>query len=193
MRPVQVFATIAMMTPTEAWTEFICCDPTPALSHEPGRRPARVPADCRAVEDIYCRGTARSRRCTSPGTQISPRPRRALQYRRGSVPDLSRFQFCALPFMDMNSYFRFSFPAQFLLLGDVLCMRSWLAKHFDPQGSDAMSDDRWKWGYFYSNPDDPALIVPLRSGLGFSYNLARPSIRVLGGVIAIAIVAVLFR
>lgn len=31
----------------------------------------------------------------------------------------------------------------------------------------------WKWGIFYFNPDDPALFIPKRSGLGYTLNFAR--------------------
>jgi uncharacterized membrane protein len=39
-----------------------------------------------------------------------------------------------------------------------------------------MPDTCWKWGQYYFNPDDPALVVPLRSGIGGSPNFARPSV-----------------
>jgi uncharacterized membrane protein len=31
----------------------------------------------------------------------------------------------------------------------------------------------WKWGIFYFNPDDPALFIPKRSGLGYTLNFGR--------------------
>jgi hypothetical protein len=34
-------------------------------------------------------------------------------------------------------------------------------------------DDGWK-GVFYSNPQDPALLVPKRSGLGYTLNFGNP-------------------
>jgi len=38
-----------------------------------------------------------------------------------------------------------------------------------------VDDDRfWKWGMFYSNPNDPALFVEKRFGIGMTVNFARP-------------------
>ncbi len=36
-------------------------------------------------------------------------------------------------------------------------------------------DDRyWSWGFFYNNPDDPAVFVPKRYGMGWTVNFGRP-------------------
>lgn len=47
-----------------------------------------------------------------------------------------------------------------------------------PTGPDVIgdrTDDRhWKWGLFYSNPNDPALWVEKRFGIGWTINMARP-------------------
>ncbi len=41
---------------------------------------------------------------------------------------------------------------------------------------DAVDDDEhWKGGLLYVNPDDPALMVPRRFGLGWTVNLGRPT------------------
>jgi len=40
--------------------------------------------------------------------------------------------------------------------------------------SDRSPDQCWKWGLFYSNAEDPALLVPSRSGPGYTLNFARP-------------------
>ena len=32
----------------------------------------------------------------------------------------------------------------------------------------------WKLGVFYANPDDPAVFVPKRLGMGLTFNFARP-------------------
>jgi uncharacterized membrane protein len=37
---------------------------------------------------------------------------------------------------------------------------------------DGTFDDRWKWGLFYHNPEDPALFVEQRFGVGYTVNLA---------------------
>jgi uncharacterized membrane protein len=74
----------------------------------------------------------------------------------------------------------------------------------DLQRTDAFfrDDDRyWNAGVFYNNPDDPALFVPKRYGLGWTMNFGHPQSRlVLIGVIllvllpplVVAILGVLF-
>jgi uncharacterized membrane protein len=53
---------------------------------------------------------------------------------------------------------------------------------------DAVDDDqRWKGGLLYVNPDDPALLVPRRFGLGWTVNLGRPA----GIALAILLLAVI--
>lgn len=53
---------------------------------------------------------------------------------------------------------------------------------------DAVDDDgHWKGGLFYVNPDDPALLVPRRFGLGWTVNLGRPA----GVALAIGLLAVI--
>ena len=63
-------------------------------------------------------------------------------------------------------------------------------------------DDRyWNAGFFYNNPDDPAMFVPKRYGLGWTMNFGHPQARlVLIGVLllvllpplVLAIIGVLF-
>jgi len=38
---------------------------------------------------------------------------------------------------------------------------------------DGTRDEHWKWGIFYYNPDDPALLVEKRFGIGYTMNFAR--------------------
>ncbi|MBI4890722.1 MAG: hypothetical protein HY821_08865 [Acidobacteria bacterium] len=35
--------------------------------------------------------------------------------------------------------------------------------------------EAWKLGVFYYNPDDPDIMVPKRTGLGYTMNFARPA------------------
>ena len=50
-------------------------------------------------------------------------------------------------------------------------------------------DDRhWYGGYFYNNPDDPALFVERRYGLGWTLNFGHPQARL---VLIVSFVAVL--
>jgi uncharacterized membrane protein len=44
---------------------------------------------------------------------------------------------------------------------------------------DATPDSAWKGGVFYYNPDDPALLVEKRSGLGWTVNFGHPQARLL--------------
>jgi uncharacterized membrane protein len=44
---------------------------------------------------------------------------------------------------------------------------------------DATPDSAWKGGLFYYNPDDPALFVEKRSGLGWTVNLGHPQARLI--------------
>jgi uncharacterized membrane protein len=44
--------------------------------------------------------------------------------------------------------------------------------HSDRVVSDRTPDECWKWGMFYYNPDDPALIVEKRFGIGWTLNFA---------------------
>lgn len=51
-------------------------------------------------------------------------------------------------------------------------------------------DDRyWSGGFFYNNPDDPALFVPKRFGLGWTLNFGHPQAKlVLIGVLVVILV-----
>ncbi len=40
---------------------------------------------------------------------------------------------------------------------------------------DTMPDRCWKWGLFYVNASDPAVLVPKRFGIGYTLNFARPA------------------
>jgi len=55
---------------------------------------------------------------------------------------------------------------------------------------DAGEDDRyWKAGIFYFNKDDPSLFVEKRFGVGFTFNMARPSIwLVVAGIVVFFVV-----
>jgi uncharacterized membrane protein len=72
--------------------------------------------------------------------------------------------------------FLVSFPVLLLLVGFAYRMRSRLAKLFDPQSGDPMADRCWKWTFFYYNPGDPAWVVPMRTGIGCSFNHARATV-----------------
>jgi len=130
-------------------------------------------------------------------TVVSRKRRALLGALQSSVFLLMILQFCALtlmqfhvavPFKDMNGYFRFSFPAQFLLLLFVVLLRRSLSRAFRREGGDTMPDDCWKWGSFYFNRYDPALVVPLRSSMGYSFNYAHLITRIELTLTAFAVV-----
>jgi len=53
-------------------------------------------------------------------------------------------------------------------------------------------DDKWK-GIFYSNPDDPAVLVPKRYGVGYTLNFGNPwSWVVLGLILLLVTVPIAF-
>ena len=59
---------------------------------------------------------------------------------------------------------------------------------------DRTPDDCWKWGLFYVNPDDPALFVEKRFGLGYTVNLGNPWSWVLvPAILAVPLGAILLR
>jgi uncharacterized membrane protein len=53
-------------------------------------------------------------------------------------------------------------------------------------------DDQWN-GSFYSNPNDPALLVPKRRGIGYTLNFAHPwSKPVMGVILIVALVPLMW-
>lgn len=90
---------------------------------------------------------------------------------------------------DMGLYFAITFPLQGLWLYGVWRMHRWLTRHLARESVDPMPDACWKWGILYFNREDPALVVPMRSGIGFSHNYARPSIWAMTVVILAVVLA----
>lgn len=58
----------------------------------------------------------------------------------------------------------------FLCLG-VGLWKAWQARVPLPVGQ---SEDHWKWGMIYVNPEDPRIWLPKRIGLGWTLNFGRP-------------------
>jgi uncharacterized membrane protein len=56
-----------------------------------------------------------------------------------------------------------------------------------------MPDDCWKWGSCYFNRNDPALVVPARSGFAYSFNMARPSLWAVASLVALVTVVSLMQ
>lgn len=55
----------------------------------------------------------------------------------------------------------------------VLLWNQWRAKRFVPAPVELGADDRWLWGLFYVDRDDPALFVQSRCGAGYTLNYGR--------------------
>lgn len=57
---------------------------------------------------------------------------------------------------------------------------------------DRTADDRWRWGMFYVNPDDPAFFVEKRFGLGYTLNFGHPlSWWLLGGSLGLMLLGLI--
>jgi uncharacterized membrane protein len=153
---------------------------------------------------IFPAGTYFALRFRARSSDWAPNPRASRRYRTSLALMISCvfsfviFKSCWLsvmpllrsgPLGEMNTYFRFSFPAFICLFLVVLGMRIYQRKNLARGSSDPMPDHFWKWGYFYYNPADSALVVPLRSGTGFSFNHAS---RAVWFVEAIAIAVTLY-
>jgi chromate transport protein ChrA len=80
-------------------------------------------------------------------------------------------------------------PMAFLFPLCVGAMAWWLRKHLATESRDPMADKYWKWGYFYFNPEDSALVVPTRSGIGLSHNYARPGVWWVAGAVVVVTIA----
>lgn len=65
-------------------------------------------------------------------------------------------------------------PSVWIILGPVLLIAaaSVLLPLLVKTGA-RPADDKWK-GVFYCNPDDPAVLVPKRHGIGYTLNFGNP-------------------
>ncbi|SDE27204.1 Uncharacterized membrane protein [Paenibacillus sp. UNCCL117] len=87
-----------------------------------------------------------------------------------------------------NVVLRMAVVLPVLLFAAVLAFVSYLVRNnLDQQGDPTIQDDRyWRGGgMVYYNPNDTALFVPKRVGIGWTINFARP----LGWIILLAIIA----
>jgi hypothetical protein len=101
---------------------------------------------------------------------------------------------CGMLLFPHHSWFVvLAFPPVYFALSRV---RGWLKRHLAESSCDPMPDTCWKWGQYYFNPDDPALVVPSRTDISWSPNFARRSIWIGWAVVTVAIVfglSVIFR
>jgi uncharacterized membrane protein len=69
-----------------------------------------------------------------------------------------------------------------------LIVRTWRTFRGIPSDQSTPAQ-RWVGGLFYYNPDDAALLVPKRSGMGYTFNMARPSAwALMAGILLLAFV-----
>jgi uncharacterized membrane protein len=149
------------------------------------------------VFGIFPAGTYFALRFRARSSDWAPNPRASRRYRTllglmiSGVFSFMIFKSCWLslmpllgsgPFGAMNTYFRYSLPASIGLILVLLGMRIYLRKNLARESSDPMPNRCWKWGYFYYNPADAALVVPSRSGTGFSFNHASRAVWFVGAI-----------
>ena len=63
-----------------------------------------------------------------------------------------------------------------IILAGVIALRGWLRRGHDTVRihGDGTDDAGWRLGLFYYSPEDPALFVEKRIGIGYTLNFARP-------------------
>jgi hypothetical protein len=143
---------------------------------------------------LMCSATQFALRYRARPSDWAPDPGASHKYRTylgvmmATIFSLGNTQLCALELIDfrqtvswlrhwdMDMYFAVTFPLLALELIFVWRLRWWLSRHLAAGSVDPMHDACWKWGVFYFNRQDPALVVPMRSGVGFSPNHARLSV-----------------
>lgn len=86
----------------------------------------------------------------------------------------------------------FTAPAVILLIC-AIAIASHLRQPRVASEGDGTPDDRWIGGIFYSNPQDPALWVEKRLGIGWTLNFGNPaSWFILGGILLLALAGLAF-
>jgi uncharacterized membrane protein len=66
------------------------------------------------------------------------------------------------------------------------------SKRFVPPSPELGGDDRWRWGIFYVDRNDPALFVQSRCGTGYSLNYGRVMAWPIAAALVVYFVAMLF-
>jgi uncharacterized membrane protein len=105
----------------------------------------------------------------------------------------------ALAFLPLNPHATLAFGgvAFFLVIMIVgsleLVRRGQGGMRLAPAGSEQVVSDRtpdqcWKWGIFYYNPDDPALMVEKRFGIGWTLNFAHRGALIFLGLTLVVLV-----
>jgi uncharacterized membrane protein len=95
----------------------------------------------------------------------------------GAIPLISAFHAASIHFA---VYLNVAFTVVIMAITFVLVFRygqggtrlAGEAAVTSPPIGDRTPDERWKWGIIYYNPEDPAIMVEKRFGLGYTFNFA---------------------
>jgi uncharacterized membrane protein len=75
------------------------------------------------------------------------------------------------------------------LVATLIVANRWVVAAGAAHGPDGVPDHHaWRWGLFYVNAEDPALLVPKRMGVGYTLNFGRPGAWLLLGGLGVLIV-----
>lgn len=127
----------------------------------------------------------------APTPQASRRYRTVLGLMLWSIFSIQVVQMCGLallpllgglPFQYLLPFMRYSQRATLALLLLLVVAQLYLRKKLARGSSDPMPDRYWKLGMFYHNAADPAVVVPVRSGIGFAVNSANRSVWFIGAI-----------
>jgi hypothetical protein len=192
--PVMTLITISVY-----WNQF------PSRFHEASN--AVADAAFSLAVGLFCTASHWALRFRARGGDWASTPRASHAYRtylgvmQGSIFTLLICQMCVQNLMPLNGNvswlhplnvtveYRVFMPALVIVGIFALSIRSWISNQPDRQSGDPMPDRYWKWGYFYYNPNDSVLVVPTRTGTGYSPNYARSSVWLVCGVLTVLFIA----
>lgn len=93
----------------------------------------------------------------------------------------------------LGLFVNFAAPAAVLLVPVWMLLTGRFPQAGEPQQGDRSPDRAWKLGLFYFNPEDPALFVEKRFGVGYTVNFARAAAWLfIGGILMATTVLVLW-
>jgi uncharacterized membrane protein len=103
--------------------------------------------------------------------------------------------FATLPLLAGKTAFTLGLIAPVLLIGAIAPF-IWQLIRLSQEagtGSDGTPDRAWKLGQFYYNPDDPALLVEKRFGIGYTFNFGNRASWWFLGLLAIPVVVLVLK
>lgn len=124
------------------------------------------------------------------GSRTSDRMRRPTTFVMLSVEALLACVFSVIP---LNTALGLKLPIPLMIFGPLLlvvpAMIYAVRKSNEPGDPDPTPNECWRGGMIYSNPDDAALFVQRRDGMGFTVNFGHPWSWPLYGAIVAAVIA----